>query len=166
MRQPPPAIGNQTTLDRKRAAEEGAEIADRLLTMCIRAIDYCPPTDLQFRDLASAILTADWELNPRDEQYKIRVSLLKSFRAYGIEPSSPGSKGRQEGSWDPPPAHTRFHSDRTHFDSMKADPQELFLSVAEPCRVQTQRGGAYARALGSPPGAHRARWLRASRNRR
>lgn len=34
------AIGNQTTLDRKRAAEEGAEIADRLLTMCIRAIDY------------------------------------------------------------------------------------------------------------------------------
>lgn len=34
------AIGNQTTLDRKRAAEESAEIADRLLTMCIRAIDY------------------------------------------------------------------------------------------------------------------------------
>lgn len=78
------AIGNQTTLDRKRAAEEGAEIADRLLTMCIRAIDYCPPTDLQFRDFASAILTADWELNPRDAKYKIRGSLLKSFRAYGI----------------------------------------------------------------------------------
>ena len=49
----------QSKLDRKRAAEEGAEIAERLLTMCIRAIDYCPPTDLQFCDFASALLTAD-----------------------------------------------------------------------------------------------------------
>ena len=47
------------------------------------------------------------------------------------EPSSPGSKGRQEGSWDPPPEATRFRSDRTHFESMKTDPQELFLFLWE-----------------------------------
>jgi len=151
------AIGNQTTLDRKRAAEEGAEIADRLLTMCIRAIDYCPPTDLQFRDFASAILTADWELNPRDAKYKIRGSLLKSFRAYGIEPSSPGSKDRQEGSWDPPPEGTRFHSDRTHFDSMKADPQELFLFLWENRAAFQLNEEAHTRVLSVRPAVRTGR---------
>ncbi|MBK9589347.1 MAG: hypothetical protein IPO50_12740 [Sphingomonadales bacterium] len=28
--------------------EKGAQLADQLLTMCIRALDYCPPTDLDF----------------------------------------------------------------------------------------------------------------------
>jgi hypothetical protein len=151
------AIGDQTTLDRRRAAEEGAEIADRLLTMCIRAIDYCPPTDLQFRDFASAILTADWELNPRDEKYKIRASLLKSFRAYGIEPSSLGSKGRQEGSWDPPPEGTRFRSDRTHFDSMKADPQELFLFLWENRAAFKLNEQAHTRVLSVRPAVRTGR---------
>ena len=49
------------TLDRQRAVEEGADVAERLLTHCIRALDYCPPTDLQFCDFASALLTADYE---------------------------------------------------------------------------------------------------------
>jgi hypothetical protein len=151
------AIGNQTTLDRKRAAEEGAEIADRLLTMCIRAIDYCPPTDLQFRDFASAILTADWELNPRDEKYSIRTSLLKSLRAYGIDPSSPGSKGRQEGSWDPPPEGTRFRSDRTHFDSMKTDPQELFLFLWENRAAFKLNEEAHTRVLSVRPAVRTGR---------
>jgi hypothetical protein len=151
------AIGNQATLDRKRAAEEGAEIADRLLTMCIRAIDYCPPTDLQFRDFASAILTADWELNPRDEKYRIRECLLKSFRAYGIEPSSPGSKGRQEGSWDPPPEDARFRSDRTHFESMKADPQELFLFLWENRTVFKLNEEAHTRVLSVRPAVRTGR---------
>ena len=151
------AIGNQATLDRKGAAEEGAEIADRLLTMCIRAIDYCPPTDLQFRDFASAILTADWELNPRDEKYRIRECLLKSFRAYGIEPSSPGSKGRQEGSWDPPPEDARFRSDRTHFESMKADPQELFLFLWENRTVFKLNEEAHTRVLSVRPAVRTGR---------
>jgi hypothetical protein len=150
-------IGNQTRLDRKRAAEEGAEIADRLLTMCIRAIDYCPPTDLQFRDFASAILTADWELNPRDEKYRIRESLLRSFRAYGIEPSSPGSKGRQEGSWDPPPEDTRFRSDRTHFDSMKTDAQELFLFLWENRAAFKLNEEAHTRVLSVRPAVRAGR---------
>jgi hypothetical protein len=150
-------IGNQTRLDRKRAAEEGAEIADRLLTMCIRAIDYCPPTDLQFRDFASAILTADWELNPRDEKYRIRESLLRSFRAYGIEPSSPGSKGRQEGSWDPPPEDTRFRSDRTHFDSMKTDTQELFLFLWENRAAFKLNEEAHTRVLSVRPAVRAGR---------
>ena len=33
-----------------RVAEEGADIADRMLTMSIRALDYMPPTDIEFGD--------------------------------------------------------------------------------------------------------------------
>jgi hypothetical protein len=124
-------IGDSSKLDRARAAEEGAEIADRLLTVCIRAIDYCPPTDLQFCDFASAVLTADWELNPKDDKYDIRASLLEWLTKYGIEPTSKGQACRQIGSWDPPPESTPFQYDRTHFDSMKSDPDELFRFIWE-----------------------------------
>ena len=87
------AIGDQAKLDRKRAAEEGAELADRLLTVFVRAIDYCPPTDLQFCDFASGVLTADWELNPKDDKYNIRASLLTWFREFGSNPNQKGKRG-------------------------------------------------------------------------
>ena len=32
--------------DRSIVVEEGARVAGHLLTMAIRAIDYCPPTDI------------------------------------------------------------------------------------------------------------------------
>jgi len=48
------------------AAEEGTQLAQHLLNVCIRAIDYCPPTDILFGDFASALLTVDAELNPGD----------------------------------------------------------------------------------------------------
>lgn len=143
------AIGDTSKLDRKRAAEEGAEIADRLLTMCIRAIDYCPPTDLQFCDFASAILTADWELNPRDEKYQIRSSLLEWFEQYGIKPRSKGQAGREPGSWDPP--SEPFCYTRTHFDSMRTEPDELFRFLWEnrgPFRLNDQ---AFTRVLSVRP---------------
>jgi hypothetical protein len=120
------AIGSDSKLDRNRAAQEGAEVADRLLTMFIRSVDYCPPTDLQFCDFLSGTLTADWELNPKDDKYDIRKSLLKWFAAYGIVPRSKGTAGRQIGSWDAPPEDSQFKYDRTHFESMKSDPDELF----------------------------------------
>ena len=145
------AIGNESKLDRKRAAEEGAEIADRLLTACIRAIDYCPPTDLQFADFVSAVLTADWELNPKDEKFDIRSSLLQWFREYGINPRSKGKPGRQEGSWDPPPNPAEFKYDRTHFDSMKVDENELFRFLWEnraPFKLNDQ---AFTRVLSVRP---------------
>jgi hypothetical protein len=120
------AIGDESSVDRQRAAEEGAEIADRMLTIFIRAIDYCPPTDLQFSDFASGVITADWELNPKDDKYHVRESLRTWFHAYGIDPSSKGAPGREPGSWDPPLQKKPFKYDRTHFESMKTDPDELF----------------------------------------
>jgi hypothetical protein len=144
-------IGDTSKLDRKRAAQEGADIADRLLTMCIRAVDYCPPTDLQFCDFASALLTSDWELNPKDEKFEIRSSVLQWLCEYGILPRSKGSPGRQEGSWDPPPHPEAFLYDRTHFDSMKSDHDELFRFLwvnRKPFKLSEQ---AFTRVLSVRP---------------
>ena len=73
-------------LDRGRVAEEAAEIADYLLTMTIRALDYTPPVHIEFPDFLSALLTADHEIRPDDSKYRFRKHLLASFRSYGIDP--------------------------------------------------------------------------------
>ena len=39
-------------------------MAERLLTICIRALDYCPPTDITFGEYLRALVTADYDLKP------------------------------------------------------------------------------------------------------
>ena len=124
------ALG-KTKLNRQRAAEEGAEIAERVLTVCIRAIDYCPPTDLQFSDFARALLTVDMELNPVDDKYSMRTKLFHWFIEFGILEDQPARRGREPGTWDPPESPEQFLYDRTHFDSMKSDKDELFRFLWE-----------------------------------
>ncbi len=145
------AVGDRTRLDRKRAAEEGAELADHLLSACIRAIDYCPPTDIEFGDFASAVLTVDSELNPTDGKYALRQHLLEAFRKYGIHPTSKGSPGRQDGSWDPPPPTAAFVYDRTHFENMKSDPDELFRFLWENKAHFRLHNDAHTRVLSVRP---------------
>ena len=36
--------------DLSLVVEQGAQVANHLLTMAIRALDYCPPTDIDFSD--------------------------------------------------------------------------------------------------------------------
>ncbi len=150
-------VGNSQSLDRKRAAEEGAELADHLLSACIRAVDYCPPTDIEFGDFASALLTADAELNPVDAKYNLRGHLLQAFASYGIAPTSSGSTHRQAGSWDPPPPRDRFVYDRTHFENMKTDPDELFRFLWENRRSFKLQNDAHTRVLSVRPCTRRGR---------
>lgn len=110
--------------DRSLVAEEGAKAADHLLTMAIRAIDYCPSVDLSFSDYLSALLTVDREVVP-DDKYGYRAALLKNFRGYGIEPRSTGA----DGSWSR--SDREFVYSRTHFDSMLRDREEVFRFIWE-----------------------------------
>jgi hypothetical protein len=144
-------IGDNKRLDRKRVAEEGAELADHLLNACIRAIDYCPPTDIEFGDFASALLTADIELNPVDGKYNLRQHLLGSFEAYGVQPTSTGRGNSQLGSWDPPPPTAQFVYDRTHFENMKSDPDELFRFLWENRQAFNLQNDAHTRVLSVRP---------------
>lgn len=68
-----------------RLAEEAAGSAQHVLDMCIRALDYCPPVDITFGDYLRAVVTADFEFDPVDDQHR-RVAFAEAFRRHGIIP--------------------------------------------------------------------------------
>ncbi|HEX2725951.1 MAG TPA: hypothetical protein VHN20_09050, partial [Beijerinckiaceae bacterium] len=67
-------------------AEEATQLASQFLSICIRAIDYCPPVDLEFGEYLRALITADRELVP-DDPWGYREALIDAFRERGILPS-------------------------------------------------------------------------------
>ncbi len=105
-----------------RVAEEGADIADRLLTMAIRALDYMPPTDIGFEDYLSALLTSDLEIKPDDSRYGLRRHLIDAFARFGFAPAS--SAGSEPGRWEPPPDNLDYSF--VHREGMERDPDEVF----------------------------------------
>lgn len=135
-------------LDRGRVVEEGASIADYLLTMMIRAIDYSPPVNLEFCDYLSAVLTSDREINPDDSKYRFREILRDTFIAYDIKPASKGPAS-EPGAWDPPESELNF--ERLHFESMQRDPDEVFRFVWENRRALKLNEDAYSRVLSVRP---------------
>ncbi len=68
-----------------RLAEEAARTARHILHMCIRALDYCPPVDVNFGDFLRALITADVELVTDDPQ-NYRLAVIGAFRRRGIYP--------------------------------------------------------------------------------
>lgn len=111
--------------DRGGVADEGAEAADFLLTLAIRALDYTPPVHLTFEDYRAALVTAYTELHSAEHKYDFRSRLEESFEEFGI--------GRPQfaadGMWDPAPEGLVY--DRTRFEAMQTDRNELFRFVWE-----------------------------------
>lgn len=68
-----------------RLAAEAAKSAGHVLTMCIRAMDYCAPVDLTFGDYLRAIITADSDL-VKDDSRNYRLAFIDAFRRRGIYP--------------------------------------------------------------------------------
>ncbi|MFL6415793.1 MAG: peptidase M4 [Bryobacteraceae bacterium] len=66
-------------------AKEASELASQFLSICIRAIDYCPPVDIEFGEYLRAIITADQALVP-DDPWNYREALIDAFRVRGIYP--------------------------------------------------------------------------------
>jgi len=68
-----------------RLAQEAAKSAQHVLCMVIRALDYCPPTDITFGEFLRAIITADYDL-VADDSLNYRVAFVDAFRRRGIFP--------------------------------------------------------------------------------
>jgi hypothetical protein len=82
----------------KRLAKEATRTAEHFLNICIRAIDYCPPIDLQFGEFLRAIVTADWNLVP-DDPWGYRAEIIKAFRLRGIIPEDVVSYSEEALRW-------------------------------------------------------------------
>ena len=119
--------GGRRKLDRQLVVEEGAAAADHLLTMAIRAIDYAPPTDLQFCDFLSALLSADRETVPDDRKYGYRQILRSCFGNYGMHPAS---NTDEDGAW-PLINESRLRYDRVHLQALMQEPDEAFRFLWE-----------------------------------
>ena len=81
-----------------RLAKEAARSAQHLLTMCIRALDYCPPVDITFGDYLRALITADVDLVPEDEHH-YRVAIIEAFRRRGLYPRDLRTLSEQSLHW-------------------------------------------------------------------
>lgn len=68
-----------------RLADEAAKTASHVLSMCVRALDYCPPVDLNYGDYLRALITADKELVANDDHH-YRIAFINAFRKRGIFP--------------------------------------------------------------------------------
>jgi hypothetical protein len=109
------------SIDRERAAEEGAAAAAHLLTMVIRAIDYCPSVEFEFEDFLTAILISDQEVVP-DDNLGYRAALEDSFAEFGIAPTERAPvvlEGRTDA-----PSYRNFS-----YWALRSDPSEAFRFI-------------------------------------
>jgi hypothetical protein len=83
-----------------RLAEEAAKTANRIQTICLRALDYCPPVDITFGDYLRALVTADRDA-VSDDGVGYRAALINACRARGIRPEGVLSYSEDALSWVP-----------------------------------------------------------------
>ena len=82
-----------------RLATEAVKTAGHVLTICIRALDYCPPVDITFGDYLRALITADRDVVPNDSR-GYRLAFIDAFRQHGIFPRKLRSLSDESLTWE------------------------------------------------------------------
>ena len=82
-------------------AEKASRLASQFLSICIRAIDYCPPVDVHLGEYLRALITADYNLVP-DDPWAYREALIDAFRRRRIHPRDVTSYSEEDLLWQPP----------------------------------------------------------------
>lgn len=82
-----------------RLAGEAVKAAGHVLTMCIRALDYCPPVDIDFGDYLRALITADRDVFPNDTR-RYRLAFIDAFQQHGIYPRYLKALSEDGLTWD------------------------------------------------------------------
>lgn len=76
-------------------------LAKQFLTVCVRAVDYCPTVDLEFGEFLRALITADADLVP-DDPWGYREALIAAFRRRGIYPAGVPNLSEEALRWEDP----------------------------------------------------------------
>jgi len=82
-------------------AEEASTLASQFLSICIRAIDYCPPVDLRLGEYLRALITADYDLVP-DDPWGYREAWIEAFSRHKIYPPNVRTLAEDELRWQAP----------------------------------------------------------------
>ncbi|MDH4211989.1 MAG: hypothetical protein OEV79_11140 [candidate division WOR-3 bacterium] len=85
----------------ERLAQEAAKTARHMLNICIRALDYCPPVDVDFGDYLRALITADADL-VTDDRHNYRLAITEAFRRRGIFPRDVRNLSEENLLWHKP----------------------------------------------------------------
>lgn len=90
-----------------RLADETIKTARQMLTICIRALDYCPAVDITFGEYLRALITADIDAFPEDPLH-YRLAFMDSFRKWKLLPRTVRTMSEETLAWstldDPSPA--------------------------------------------------------------
>lgn len=91
----------------KAVAQESSDVAGYFLNMCIRAVDYCPPADLELGEYLRALITADGDIEKTDK-WGFREALMRSFRRRRIFPDHVQFMTEDAVRWQSPPSALRI----------------------------------------------------------
>ncbi len=80
--------------------DEAARVATQFLNICIRAIDYCPPVNIELGEYVRALITADHDLVP-DDPWGYRESIIAAFRRRAIYPRHVPTLSEEALLWRP-----------------------------------------------------------------
>jgi hypothetical protein len=84
-----------------RLAEEARRVAQRICNICLRALDYLPPVDVNFGDYLRAMITAD-VANMPDDRRNYRTAIIRAFRDRGLYPRDVQTLSEESLQWCPP----------------------------------------------------------------
>lgn len=101
-----------------RLAAEASKASTHVLSMCVRALDFCPPVDITFGEYLRAVITADYEM-VKDDTHRYRLAFIDAFRRRGIYPS--GIRTLSEES-------LRY---RDEWDHLQPDTQQMMNIIRE-----------------------------------
>ncbi len=127
-------------------ADSASRLAGQFLTICIRAIDYCPPVGITFGDYLQALITADYDVVP-DDPWDYRGALIDAFWQRNIYPRFVTSLSEDALLWKEPtrplPAVPKLN-----FADLRLQGDPANAASAEDMRQQACALGRYVTADG------------------
>ena len=136
--------------------ETAAKTASHFLTICIRAIDYCPPAAIIFPDYLRALVTSDRILSSED-RHGYREDLIEAFRRRGIFPEGIDVSSEHALSWHPPSSVRPYPIPGLALGEMRFD--RLPSLPKSPAELRRQ-ALALAQAINADPHLYRELGLR------
>ena len=124
-------------------AEQASEIAGQFLNVCIRAIDYCPPVDMELCEYLRALITADAEMVP-DDKWGYREALMRSFRRRRLFPDHVGFMTEDAVKWEAPEQDVVIPG--LAFSDLKFDGDPARAADAKELRRQADALGTFVSA--------------------